>query len=85
MDTNTRKEEFSYGYLKMIGAKSGIAIENYGRSIDNQGIDIQAVYAGKLDNIYTPRIDAQVKCTSQDIEKEGYIHFPLETKAYELL
>ncbi|MGL5943325.1 MAG: DUF4365 domain-containing protein [Waterburya sp.] len=85
MDTNTRKEEFSYGYLKTIGAKSGIAIENHGRSIDNQGIDIQAVYAGKLDNIHTPRIDAQVKCTSQDIEKEDYIHFPLETKAYELL
>jgi hypothetical protein len=31
MDTNTKKEEFSYGYLKMIGAKSGLAIENHNR------------------------------------------------------
>ncbi len=85
MDTNTKKEEFSYGYLKMIGAKSGLAIENHGRSIDNQGIDIQIVYAGKIGNIHTPRIDAQVKCTSQDIEKEDYINFSLDIKTYEIL
>lgn len=85
MDTNTKKEEFSYGYLKMIGAKSGLAIENHGRSIDNQGIDIQIVYAGKIQNVHTPRIDAQVKCTSQDIEKEDYINFSLDIKTYEIL
>ena len=85
MDTNSKKEEFSYGYLKMIGAKSGLAVENHGRSIDNQGIDIQIVYAGKIENVHTPRIDAQVKCTSQDIEKEDYINFPLDTTTYETL
>jgi hypothetical protein len=85
MDTNTKKEEFSYGYLKMIGAKSGLAIENHSRSIDNQGIDIQIVYAGEIENVHTPRIDAQVKCTSQDIEKEDYINFPLDIKTYETL
>jgi hypothetical protein len=85
MDTNTKKEEFSYGYLKMIGAKSGLAIENHGRSIDNQGIDIQIVYAGKIKNVHTPRIDAQVKCTSQDIEREDYINFSLDIKTYEIL
>lgn len=85
MNTNTKKEEFSYGYLKMIGAKSGLAIENHGRSIDNQGIDIQIVYAGEIENVHTPRIDAQVKCTSQDIEKEDYLNFSLDTKTYEIL
>jgi hypothetical protein len=85
MDTNTKKEEFSYGYLKMIGAKSGLAIENHSRSIDNQGIDIQIVYAGKIGNVHTPRIDAQVKCTSQDIEKKDYINFSLDIKTYEKL
>jgi hypothetical protein len=85
MDTNTKKEEFSYGYLKMIGAKSGLAIENHNRSIDNQGIDISIVYAGKIGNVHTPRIDAQVKCTSQDIEKEDSINFSLDIKTYEKL
>lgn len=85
MDTNTKKEEFSYGYLKMIGAKSGLAIENHNRSIDNQGIDISIVYAGEIRNVDTPRIDAQVKCTSQDIEKEDYINFSLDIKTYEKL
>ena len=85
MDTNTKKEEFSYGYLKMIGAKSGLAIENHGRSIDNQGIDIQIVYAGEIENVHTARIDAQVKCTSQDIEKENCINFSLDIKTYKTL
>lgn len=85
MDTNTKKEEFSYGYLKMIGAKSGLVIENHGRSIDNQGIDIQIVYAGEIENVHTARIDAQVKCTAQDIDKEDYINFSLDIKTYEIL
>ena len=40
MDLNTKKEEFSYGYLQLICATNGLALEKTSRAIDNIGIEI---------------------------------------------
>ncbi len=85
MDTNTKKEEFSYGYLQLLCAINGLALEKTGRAIDNIGIDATITGAGTIRNIYAPRLDVQVKCTSKDIEKEDEIKYELSKKAYDQL
>ncbi|WP_204104609.1 MULTISPECIES: hypothetical protein [Spirulina sp. CCY15215] len=39
MDDNTKKEEFSYGYIQMLAAISGYSFINSPRSLDHGGID----------------------------------------------
>jgi hypothetical protein len=85
MDLNSKKEEFSYGYLQLLCATNGLALEKTGRAIDNIGIDVIIKATEKINNIYAPRIDVQVKCTSQDIEKEDVIKFQLKVKTYNQL
>lgn len=85
MDTNAQKEEFSYGYLQLLCAFNGLALERVGRAIDNIGIDATVIGAGTIKNIYAPRLDVQLKCTSKVIEKEDGIKFNLSKKAYDYL
>lgn len=61
LQLNDRKEEFSYAYIQAVASATGLVVQKSPRMIDNQGIDITISYPiGAL-----PRIDAQVKCTSQ--------------------
>ncbi len=85
MDLNTKKEEFSYGYLQLLCATNGLALEKTGRAIDNIGIDVIIIGTKKINKIYAPRLDVQVKCTSQDIEKENVVKFKLKVEAYNKL
>lgn len=85
MDLNSKKEEFSYGYLQLLCAINGLALEKTGRAIDNKGIDVMIIGTEKIKEINALRIDAQVKCTSQNIEKEDVIKFRLKVKAYNQL
>lgn len=85
MDENTIKEELSYAYIKIIAALSGLELIIPGRPSDNAGIDVIIRAPGKIKGMFSPSIDAQVKCTSRDIIKEKCLKYPLEVKNYKRL
>lgn len=85
MDINAQKEEFSYGYLQLLGAKAGLEVTKSGRQTDNQKIDLHIIHAGKISNIYTPRFDAQVKCTHKENIDNKYFKYDLDIETYDRL
>lgn len=85
MDENTKKEEFSYGYIQLISSISGFSVEKSGRARDNSGIDVTIVAPDEIEDVDAPRLDAQVKCTTLAAEKNGFITYPLAVKNYNKL
>jgi Domain of unknown function (DUF4365) len=85
MDDNTKKEEFSYGYIKMLAAVSGFVVSEASRALDNAGIDIIIKAPGQIKGVLSPSIDAQVKCTSRDIIKDNLVKFALPVNNYRRL
>jgi Domain of unknown function (DUF4365) len=81
MDINKRKEQFSIAYIQAIAAQIGL---NYSIPVvDDDSVDItldgKGFTGGKLRN---PRIDIQLKCTSQNVIKGDLIKYPLKLKNY---
>lgn len=85
MDENTKKEEFSYGYIQLIASSSGFSVEKAGRPRDNSGIDITIIAPGELEDIDSPRLDVQVKCTTVAKETQSFIKYALKVKNYNKL
>lgn len=77
-----QKEEFNYAYLSALAAHAGI---NRGDlRVDNDSVDVlfQSVgYRGR--RFRNPQIQLQLKCTSQDLIRDGVIKFPLPRKNYD--
>jgi Domain of unknown function (DUF4365) len=82
LDLNLRKEEFSYAYIDSIATTAGYVCEIKKRGMDNAGIDLTIEVPGEILNCLSPKLDAQVKCTSQDCIKDDFISFDLEVKNY---
>lgn len=85
MDENTKKEEFSYAYIKIIAALAGIEVIIAGRPSDNSGIDIILRAPGAINGLLSPSIDAQVKCVSTATIEEFFIKYSLKVKNYKRL
>lgn len=85
MDINAQKEEFSYGFLQLLGAKAGLEVTKSGRQTDNQKIDVHIIHAGKISDLYTPRFDAQVKCTHKNNTDNDNFLYDLDIKTYDRL
>ncbi|MBE8989440.1 DUF4365 domain-containing protein [Nostoc sp. LEGE 12450] len=82
MDENSKKEEFSYAYIKMIAAIAGVDVSFSNRPSDNAGIDLTFKVTHAIDNLYTVSIDAQVKCVSSATIYDSYIKYVLKVKNY---
>jgi hypothetical protein len=88
MDTNTRKEEFSYAYIRAIASTSGFCVQPKSRSMDSAGLDILIETPGTMagGGASFPKIEAQVKCTAtRAAVTESLITYPLEVKNYNKL
>lgn len=85
MDINAQKEEFSYGFLQLLGAKAGLEVTKSGRQTDNQKIDLHIIHAGRISDLYTPRFDVQVKCTHKNNIDNEYFLYDLDIKTYDRL
>lgn len=81
MDISSRKEQFSIAYVNAIAAHAGVNNAHF--SVDDDSIDL--VLAGKnfRGKIRNPQLQLQLKCTSQDLIKDGVIKFPLSKKNYD--
>lgn len=81
MDISARKEQFSFAYIQAIAAQIGL---NYSKdAVDDDSVDIRlsgkGFTGGKVRN---PKIEIQLKCTSQDVVKGDVIKYPLKLKNY---
>jgi hypothetical protein len=86
MDSNSRKELFSYAYVKAVAAVAGYSVQEKTRAMDYAGQDLTIELPGELAGTLFPRFDAQVKCTSSpDVIKENSINFPLPVNNYDKL
>ena len=86
INSNSRKELFSYAYVKAVAAVAGYSVREADRAMDNAGIDLTIQAPGEIGEVLFPRCDAQVKCTSStDIIKENSINFPLPVNNYNIL
>lgn len=85
MDDNSKKEEFSYGYITTLCAVSGLTVSKADRPLDNQGIDITIIAPGQILGIFSPKVDAQVKCTSQNVIQGNVIKYKLPIHNYRRL
>lgn len=87
MDENTKKEEFSYGYIHVLTSACGYIIQRSGRSLDNCGIDLQIIDSETSENAEAPRISAQTKCTTPKYlhEEENCFKYDLKVANYNQL
>lgn len=85
MDDNTKKELFSYAYIKLVASISGLVVTETARALDNVGIDITIRAPGIIKGILSPSIDAQVKCTVTNVTKNTSIKYPLLINNYRML
>lgn len=89
MDENSKKEEFSYGYIHLLASICGYIIYPSKRAEDNfLGIDLHIIDSDEsLDNAEAPRIFSQLKCTTQKYfyEEEEFFKYDLEIRNYNQL
>lgn len=82
LDLNSQKEALSYAYIDCITTTAGYVCEVKGRGMDNAGVDLTIEVPGEISSCLSPRLDAQIKCTSRDCIKGDFIHFDLPVKNY---
>lgn len=80
MDINQQKEQFSLAYIKAVSSVAGFSLHK--PSVDDDSVDIVFAQTGGNGTIRSPRIDAQLKCTSRDVIRENWIKFTLSLKNY---
>ncbi|MEM9504847.1 MAG: DUF4365 domain-containing protein, partial [Cyanobacteria bacterium P01_E01_bin.43] len=80
-----RMEEISYAYIDAIAAICGYAAVVTHRFLDHAGIDVGIKVPGEMFDCLAPTIDAQVKCTSRDVIREGEIRYSLDSRNYNRL
>ncbi|WP_250482544.1 DUF4365 domain-containing protein [Caballeronia sp. GACF5] len=81
MNSTNQKEQFNIAYVRVIAAQAGL---NPGRlEVDNESIDLELGGKGFTGAIRNPRVQLQLKCTSQDMIDGDVIKFPLPRKNYD--
>ena len=63
MDDNSKKEEFSYAYIRALVASCGYIFNPSTRPEDNRGFDF-SIIGDEVENVGAPRIMVQAKCTT---------------------
>ena len=83
MTENEQKQQLSVAYVHAVAARAGYACQVI--HVDNDSIDVQLAARGMVHHqavLRSPRIDIQLKATSQSVLKESHLTFPLPIKNY---
>lgn len=82
MDSGKQKEEFQFAYVAALAAHAGL---NRGElRVDDDSVDV--IFSGKgfTGGIRNPKIELQLKCSSQKlVTAGGVLKFPLKKKNYD--
>ena len=81
MEENLVKEQFSNAFVKAIASIAKYT--TYTPEVDDDSIDIGFASKGGGGTVHSPRLEAQLKCTSAKILKQDHVHFPLIKKNYD--
>jgi hypothetical protein len=76
MDEDQRKQQFSFAYIRAVASHAGYGVDPY--TVDDDSIDLIISSRGNK----RPRIEVQVKCTSQEVLGENSLKYPLIIKNY---
>jgi hypothetical protein len=81
MDLSQRKEQFSLAYVHAIATVAGFTL--YEPKVDNDSVDIGIAGRIVTDIPCPPRLEIQLKCTSDKILKDKEVVFSLKRKNYD--
>lgn len=81
MDLSMCKEQFSRAYVRAVASVAGYNVYQF--DVDDDSIDLGIAGRGARGTNRSPRLELQVKCTSQDVLTDGYVTFPLKRKNYD--
>lgn len=83
MDLGKQKEQFNIAYVRAIAAQAGF---NAGTlEVDDDSVDLELSGRGFVGAVRNPKLQLQLKCTSQDLVSGDVIKFPLSRKNYDEL
>jgi hypothetical protein len=74
------KEQFSIAYIHAITTAARCKLENI--EVDDESIDATIKQVAKHAEIDFVSLDVQLNCTSQAVERQGYVAWPLGNKNY---
>ncbi|HRF81107.1 MAG TPA: DUF4365 domain-containing protein [Flavobacteriales bacterium] len=81
MDLNKQKELFSLGVMKAMLAQCGLKMGEW--DVDDDSIDFTIGQTGGKGTIRSPKLDVQMKCTSQSVLEASGLKMQLKRKNYE--
>ncbi len=81
MDLSQRKEQFSFAYVRAVGATAGFGVSE--PSVDDDSIDLMIASRGSGGTVKRPRLELQVKCTEAEGLTDEAFSYPLKIKNYD--
>lgn len=81
MDSNKQKEQFGNAFVVAVAAAAGFVTGKW--DVDDDSVDWQIAAARGSGTLRSPRVELQLKCTTNANIVDGSIHFPLPAKNYE--
>ncbi|MGW5439225.1 DUF4365 domain-containing protein [Nocardia asteroides] len=77
------KEQLSVAYAAMVIAAAGCTVASFSADFNSvdMGVQSSAEYRVKAE----PRFDIQLKCTSQDIVREKFVHWKIDRRTHSKL
>jgi hypothetical protein len=83
LDQTTCQEELSRAYCRAIASAAGCAMEN--RDVDMYSIDVTFHHADRKHGWSPKQLEAQLKCTTQDVVREDHVAWQLNRQTYDRL
>ncbi len=81
MDIAKQKEQFNRAYVRAIAAQAGFNPSEL--EVDDDSVDLELSGRGFTGVLRNPKVQFQLKCTSQDLISGDVIKFPLSRKNYD--
>jgi len=83
MDLGQRKEQFSHAYVRAVASVAGFSVAI--PEVDDDSVDL--ILSGRSASGIScrPRIELQLKCTSEDVIRGDQVIYPLRRKNYDEL
>ncbi len=84
MTENEQKQQLSIAYVHAVAARAGFATEVTG--VDDDSVDVTIAARGKVHDqavLLSPRIEVQLKASSQDLLRDDHLSFRLPIKNYD--
>jgi hypothetical protein len=83
MDLSQRKEQYSHAYVRAVASVAGFSVSI--PEVDDDSIDLQLSGRSIEGLPLRPRLDIQLKCTSDDVIRDHQVVYPLKRKNYDEL